>query len=420
MTETRTTKRAAALLPGERVVAAVPIESGVAPPEEPGGLVQRVLSRRAGQGVLAFTADSTVVFSSRSDNPGLPNQLLERHDGPAELLDDDRDSVRLRVGSRELVVGRLHRMSVLDAIAAQAVEDDAAVAEVAIAESDREVVAPNDDGPTAPDEALEVDRSVFGNRTTTMAQKLAPDAGLLHAVPATDESGEPVIVALAPRDTVLFDVTKRNAARPKQFRQVIQGPRSFDPDRNGGGTLRVSERSFGIGRLHRRGVETFLRLPDPAADLAAPPDSKWATVARAFVEELKLPPELLDTPVDDRSRTTVQCQRLLREHHVTLAVPVTPSDGTDLRGGHVIALTTGGPYLFRSSRGNPALPRDVVGLIENASPMSFSPHEREGGVLSLGSQEFIVPIAHAPRLRELIHALSEAEADPQDDSPEEE
>ncbi len=377
----RTTKKAAALLPGDHVIVAVPA------------------SEDGRQVILAITNDASASFSARSDNPGLPHLVEDRFDERPTILESTNESVTLGVAGRTFHVARLHRMSTI-----RALETPDASASIDGSSPDAQDNEGDEDPGSRPD------RSVFGNKTTTLAKKLEPAADILHAVPAVDEDGTAVIVALGASSTALFEPSKRNAARPKALRQVLTGPRSFEPEGRSGGTLRVSERAFEIGRLHRRGVETFLALPDPATDLAPPEDSKWATVARAFVEELKLPAELLDAKVDDRSRTTIQCQRLLPEHHVTLAVPVTPTGTTDLKGAHVVALTTGGPFLFRSSRGNPALPRDLVGLVEDASPISFSPHDREGGVLALGAQEFLVPVAYGRTVRDLILAMADAEA----------
>ena len=139
--------------------------------------------------------------------------------------------------------------------------------------------------------------------------------------------------------------------------------------------------------------------------------SGWSAVFLEFEDQLNFG-HLVDVPSERRNRTTMQCQRLLRSHHVALAVPVTsiPQPGTDdPKGPHVVAFSNEGPWLFSASRSNIGLPRQSIGPIPDPSPMSFGPHEREGGVLTIGAQVFIVPYLYAHKVRELIISLGDAE-----------
>lgn len=139
-------------------------------------------------------------------------------------------------------------------------------------------------------------------------------------------------------------------------------------------------------------------------------DSGWSAVFAEFEDQLNFG-HLVDAPSERRNRTTMQCQRLLRSHYVALAVPVTsiPQPGIDDRKGpHVVAFTNEGPWLFSSSRSNIGLPREPIGLIPDPSPMSFGPHEREGGVLTIGVRVFLVPYLYAQKVRDLIISLGDA------------
>ena len=95
---------------------------------------------------------------------------------------------------------------------------------------------------------------------------------------------------------------------------------------------------------------------------------------------------------------------------MALAVPVTsvPQPGTeDRKGPHVVAFTDEGPWLFSSSRSNIGLPRQPIGPIPDPSPMSLGPHEREGGVLTIGGRVFIVPYLYTQKVRDLIVSLGD-------------
>lgn len=86
-----------------------------------------------------------------------------------------------------------------------------------------------------------------------------------------------------------------------------------------------------------------------------------------------------------------------------LAVPgaAQPRKGTDdPKGDFLVAFTDSGVILFKPSRGNKALPRDVIGPIDS-EPQHFEPadySERAGGLLTVGGRQYIVPRAYVRSL----------------------
>ncbi len=301
---------------------------------------------------------------------------------------------------------------------------------------------PDSDGPKVPT-----------NKTTTRAQQAAPAAGILYAVPARAEqpvlqAGEtqatsgakkalrtllgyvPLIgIGLAgtrqrdPHDVVLafdadgtrvFTTSARNPAVPREevvrianadaTPELVSGSRS-------GLVVSVAHMTFTVGPIYADGLRAFLALDDRTADMA-PVRNAWTAVAQEFENQFRIPADL-NFPIENRSRSTVQCQRLLPNQWVALAVPGRAAprpDSDDPKGNFVIAFTDEGPWLLEASGGNPALPRVPIGLIDDASPISFGPHEREGGVLAFNGRAFLIPIAYADSVRHLIVEMSQTDA----------
>lgn len=134
----------------------------------------------------------------------------------------------------------------------------------------------------------------------------------------------------------------------------------------------------------------------------------WTEVIAELEQQLRVLSDW-ELEVEARSRTTMQCQRLLRHRWVALAVParsVPRPDTDDPKGNFVIAFTDEGPWLFAASRSNPALPREPVGPIEDPAPLSFGPHPRDGGVLALGDRSFVVPYVYGASVRRLVEHLA--------------
>ena len=134
---------------------------------------------------------------------------------------------------------------------------------------------------------------------------------------------------------------------------------------------------------------------------AAPP--KEGTWTSAFERYLFNGAEAPATKIETRSRVTMQCQRLLRDHHIHIAVPAkaVPRQGTnDPKGDFLIAFTDRGLVLFKPTRGNKALPRDVIGPLDG-HPVNFNPADynaREGGELIAGSRTYVIPRAYVNSL----------------------
>lgn len=137
----------------------------------------------------------------------------------------------------------------------------------------------------------------------------------------------------------------------------------------------------------------------------------WDEVVAELEHQLRVP-EDWEFVAESRTRTTMQCQRLLRQRWVALAVPAKPMprpDSDDTTGNHVVAFTDDGPWLFTASRSNPALPREAIGPIADAAPLTFGPHPRDGGILGVGDRSFVVPYVYGESVRRLIEELSTLE-----------
>ena len=76
----------------------------------------------------------------------------------------------------------------------------------------------------------------------------------------------------------------------------------------------------------------------------------------------------------------------------------------------LVAFTDDGPVLFRASRGNPGLPSDVVGPIEGEE-IDLADHDRHGGVLTIGTNRYLVRNAYASSLRAYLDALEKTDDD---------
>ena len=137
-------------------------------------------------------------------------------------------------------------------------------------------------------------------------------------------------------------------------------------------------------------------------------DSRWDEVIAELEHQLRVPQEW-QLVAERRTRTTMHCQRLLRERWVALAVPVRARprpDTEDPTGDHIVAFTDAGPWLFSPSRSNPGLPREPLGPIPDPSPITFGPHRRDGGVLGVGSLTFVVPYVYGRSVRSLVEQLA--------------
>ena len=150
--------------------------------------------------------------------------------------------------------------------------------------------------------------------------------------------------------------------------------------------------------------------PEPDAPLATEqgrmdaPRAAAKDWVKSFEQSLRTDdPFASTTPIETRSRPTMQCQRLLRDHHVYISVPAkaVPREGTDdPKGDFLVAFTDRGLMLFKPTRGNKALPRDVIGPVDG-NPVTFVPadyNSRDGGELLLGHRSYIVPRAYVDSL----------------------
>ena len=279
------------------------------------------------------------------------------------------------------------------------------------------------------------------NRTTSWARKLVPGQEILYAVPARSEEAifatvqedaaeeakkskrgrrllsglfavttethpDDVVIAFGPETCFLFEPSSRNRARPvRQLDQLPDGPveSTLEPIDEDKSQLAIGDRNFVVDRLYIRNLGAFLALDDHREQVSKKRGA-WTEVVVEFEKQLRIPDEFR-TPVETRSRPTIQCQRLLKDDdtYVALAVPgkaVVREDTDDEKGDFIIAFTDGAPLLFTAQKSNKALPWEPRGVIEDAMPLSFGPHERAGGVLSLNGREFLVPHAYVKSLEQ--------------------
>ena len=135
---------------------------------------------------------------------------------------------------------------------------------------------------------------------------------------------------------------------------------------------------------------------------------RWAKVVAELEHQLRVP-AVWELEAEPRTRTTMQCQRLLPDRWVALAVPVRAEprpESDDPEGNLVIGFTDDGPWLFTAGRSNPGLPRDPIGPVTDPSPITFGPHQRDGGVLGVGKLTFVVPYVYGRSVRALVQQLA--------------
>jgi len=349
--ESRTTKKARAVLPDAQITVAIPAEAlhvdgdSVESPAKrwTSALFDRRLGARPNPAakVLAFTTSGVAVMGTKDTQAGIPETLLAQTSSFPSVLDNNDDGLVIALGDATYRVSRIHQDTMLSAISASAL-----AAEVA----------------AEPDEA----------------------ASSLRVVEMPDAEPSPVDDAVDPAAARVVEVEEQEAVDAEE-ESAVEGEAEED------GQAGAAEKSVKA------------RLGASA--------SGWSDAFERFLfdDDVDSPPVEIET----RSRSTIQCQRLLaRSHgnpHVFLAVPgvAIPREGTDdPKGDFLIAITDDGAMLFKPSRGNKALPRDIIGPID-ADPLKFEPADysaREGGVLVVGGRRYTVT---RPYVRSIVAHLKE-------------
>lgn len=357
--DSRTTKKARVIAPEARITVAVPavlVESdgepqGASLGKSLGGLFSRSFGGDGNPAarVLAFGRAGTVVLSTKPSNGAIPSAVVADTPSLPELLEQDQDGLVVQLDAETYRVGRIHTDTMLTAmetatqVAESDVDDESTISEPqAPVEFDVE------------DEAVEQTGSEMHDPEPDHRPELEPE----------------------------IEVVNEDAAR------VVDE--------------RVADER--VGDLAVASDEATSRV-DGAKAAASAKASSWG-------ESLKrnlLTDEFGDIEIETRSRPTMQCQRLLPDRYVYLAVPgkAEPRENSeDPKGKFVIAFTDEGVMLFKPSRGNEALPRDVIGAIDS-KPIRFEAagyNDREGGCLTVGGRRYVIT---RPYVRSLTAHIAE-------------
>lgn len=347
--ESRTTKRAKALLPAAQISVAIPAEvlhADGEPLESLASKTVKALFTRSitsvpnpAEKVLALTNTGTIVMSAKSSNAGIPAAVLAQTSSFPTLVDETEDGLVIALDAANYRIGRIHTKTMLSAINAIEAGPEPASSNEELPSPTEEPASPTEESPSS----NEFDETA--GESESESEQMAPPTAEASPQSATARATE----------------TTTNASP---------------------------------GRLGATA-------------------SSWSDAFERFLFS-----DSDDAPVnlETRSRPTIQCQRLLRRHHgnpyVYLAVPgeAQPRKGTDdPKGKFLIAFTDDGVILFQPTRGNAALPRDVIGKIDS-EPITFEPADysaREGGTLTVGGRRYVLS---RPYVRSLAAFLEQHNA----------
>lgn len=182
--ESRTTKRARALVSDVRVAVAVPAElqfDEAPQPKKRGfkALITSSISPSADPGarVLAFTRSGTIIMTTKSSNGGIPDEISAQTESFPEVIDDSGSELIIGLDDGTYRVSAIHRDTTLSAIAgarlseepevnqSDLVEPETSVSEPTVSEADvseAEVDDTHDDvGDVQEEEEREVDDSAI-------------------------------------------------------------------------------------------------------------------------------------------------------------------------------------------------------------------------------------------------------------------
>lgn len=367
--ESRTTKRARALVSDVRVAVAVPAElqfDEASRPKKRGfkALITSSISPSADPGarVLAFTRTGTIIMTTKSSNGGIPDEIRAQTDSFPEVIDDSGPELIIGLDDGTYLVSAIHRDTTLSAIAAAGLAEDPEPPEADTSEAD--VSEPWVSEPPVAETAVSespATESLIDETDADVDDELEVDEPETLLAPAEPEPGEPSTI----QDAVIDE-----SPDPVEHAEPPVGARAAAAAATSGMT---------------------------AAGVAA-------SLKRTFLTD-----EFGEIEIETRSRPTMQCQRLLRDRYVYLSVPgkAQPREGTDQpKGNALLAFTDEGVMLFKPSRGNVALPRDVIGPIES-TPITFEPagyNDKQGGVLTVGSRDYVIS---RPYVKSVMSHLAE-------------
>ena len=367
--ESRTTKRARALVSDVRVAVAVPAElqfDEASRPKKRGfkALITSSISPSADPGarVLAFTRTGTIIMTTKSSNGGIPDEISAQTDSFPAVIDDSGPELIIGLDDGTYLVSAIHRDTTLSAIAAAGLAEDPEPPEADTSEAD--VSEPWVSEPPVAETAVSespATESLIDETDADVDDELEVDEPENNLKPVEPVPDEPSTI----QDAVIDE-----SPDPVEHAEPPVGARAAAAAATSGMT---------------------------AAGVAA-------SLKRTFLTD-----EFGEIEIETRSRPTMQCQRLLRDRYVYLSVPgkAQPREGTDQpKGNALLAFTDEGVMLFKPSRGNVALPRDVIGPIES-TPITFEPagyNDKQGGVLTVGSRDYVIS---RPYVKSVMSHLAE-------------
>lgn len=369
--ESRTTKRARSLVSDVRVSVAIPAEllpteDDASQPTKRGlkALLTSSISPSADPAarILAFTPNGTVTMTTTKSNGGIPDEVSSQSPSFPEVVSDSGDELVITLEDATYRVGTIHRQTALSAI-----ERAGQVGEQRDAQTDHLDVA--EAAASDPAKAADADPA-------EAADADAPEAADTYPAEAADTASS----VMQPEEVpdVRSESEEVQAEAPAPGGATLPGPK---PTTNPGVVATASSATSGM----------------TSANIAA-------SLKRTLLTD-----EFGEIEIESRSRPTMQCQRLLRDRYVYLAVPgkALPRPGTDdPKGKFVLAFTDQGVMLFKPSRGNEALPRDVIGHID-ATPIEFDQADynaREGGWLTVGGRRYEIT---RPYVRSMVAYIAE-------------
>ena len=432
--ESRTTKRARALVSDTRVSVAVPAElvtSENEPTERPKRGFKALLtssigpSADAGARVLAFTRNGTLIMTTKKGNGGIPDQISAEIDAFPEVIDDSGHELVIQLDSDTYRVGAIHRDTALSAIDRSLdihLEPDPAPAEVAstdVADIANPILAPYgapDIGETNenPVEDIRIDEEeAHAEARAAEEWVVEPNSDLAEADAGVDnEDDEEVLDVEAELEAALVE-PEVDAADPTDdstdAAELVEIEAEVEPHPD----PEPSPADPAATAVHpgpKPETNPGVRAAATAATSGMTSASIAASLKRTFLTD-----EFGEIEIETRSRPTMQCQRLLRDRYVYLAVPgkALPREGSDdPKGKFVLAFTDQDVMLFKPSRGNEALPRDVIGPIDSG-PTEFEPagyNNREGGFLTVGNLRYLIS---RPYVKSVMSYIAEHHGGPQ-------
>ena len=415
--ESRTTKRARALVSDVRVAVAVPAElqfDEATQPKKRGfkALLTSSISPSADPGarVLAFTRSGTIIMTTKSSNGGIPDEISAQTESFPEVIDDSGPELIISLDDGTYRVSAIHRDTTLSAIAAAGLAVDTEPPEADVSEADiseADVAEPPVSEPPVAETLV----------AETLVEETDGDVDELEVDDSQADDGAEVDVDEQATDTYAEVGVEAEVEEDAthDITATLDEPETDEPET---GLTPMETEPVEPSAIQDAAIDESPDNPTPQqaeppvgarAAAAAATSGMTAAGVAASLKRTFLTDEFGEIEIETRSRPTMQCQRLLRDRYVYLSVPgkAQPREGTDQpKGNALLAFTDEGVMLFKPSRGNVALPRDVIGPIES-TPITFEGagyNDKQGGLLTVGSRDYVIS---RPYVKSLMTHLAE-------------